>query len=58
MNARDPRGVALIIAGTSWRRASDDDAMQEASKSVAAAPVALGLMVVELEITEPLYGQV
>lgn len=56
MNARDPRGVALIIAGTSWRRARDDGAMQEASKSVAAAPVALGLVVLEFE--EPFDGQV
>lgn len=57
MNARDPIGVALIIAGTSWRRARDDDAMQEASKSVAAAPMALGLVVV-LESEDASDGQV
>lgn len=57
MNARDSRGVALISAGTSWRRDRDDDAMQEASKSVAAAPVALGMMVI-LEFKEPFDRQV
>jgi hypothetical protein len=40
-----PRGVLLMISGSWWRRALELDARQEASKRVAAAPVAIGFVV-------------
>lgn len=45
MKARDPRGVRPATAGSSCSRFIEVDATQEASKRVAAAPIAAGAVV-------------